>query len=178
MDDGSVRLTYRRDPVLLPRRCVIVGSTNDLRCLPNDPSGNRRFVPVPVSKGSVPKIRVFMDEHREQLWAEALYRVRVNREPAYLPHDLAQAHRDHTEHYRATDEIAEDVIQDWLSLNPGPVTLQAVAEGIKWSNDHRSMARIINVLKQFGYVRGQRSGRGNGLKRYWVKDDGVPQCDR
>ena len=175
MDDGSVRLTYRRDPVLLPRRCVIVGSTNDPRCLPNDPSGNRRFVPVPVSKGSVPKIRVFMDEHREQLWAEALYRVRVNREPAYLPHDLAQTHRDHTEHYRAADEIAEDVIQDWLSLNPGPVTLEAVAEGIKWSNDRRSMARIINVLKQFGYVCGQRSGRGDGLKRYWVKDDGVPR---
>ena len=168
MDDGSVRLTYRRDPVLLPRRCVIVGSTNDLRCLPNDPSGNRRFVPVPVSNGSVPKIRVFMDEHREQLWAEALYRVRVNRETAYLPHELTQTHRDHTEHYRATDEIAEDVIQNWLNLHPGPVTLQAVAEGIKWPNDRRSMARIINVLKQFGYVPSQRSGRADGLKRYWV----------
>ena len=38
-DDGAVRLTYRRDPIDLPRRCVIVGSTNDPRCLPNDPSG-------------------------------------------------------------------------------------------------------------------------------------------
>ena len=74
-DDGAVRLTYRRDPIDLPRRCIIVGSTNDPRCLPNDPSGNRRFVPVPVTAGDPRKIRSFVNEYREQLWAEARYRI-------------------------------------------------------------------------------------------------------
>ena len=88
-DDGAVRLTYRRDPIDLPRRCVIVGSTNDPRCLPNDPSGNRRFVPVPVSAGNPREIRSFLNEHRKQLWAEAVHRAFVvNHEPAWLPDDL------------------------------------------------------------------------------------------
>ena len=35
-DDGGIRLAYRRNPEPRPRRAVLVGSTNDFRCLPND----------------------------------------------------------------------------------------------------------------------------------------------
>ena len=45
-DDGAVRLAYRRNPETMLRRCIIVGTTNAPDPLPNDPSGNRRFVPV------------------------------------------------------------------------------------------------------------------------------------
>ena len=51
-DDGAVRLAYRRNPETMLRRAIIVGTTNDEYCLPNDPSGNRRFVIVKV--GSKP----------------------------------------------------------------------------------------------------------------------------
>ena len=47
--NDNIRLTYRRDPSPLLRRCMIVGTTNDPRCLPNDASGNRRFLPVPCA---------------------------------------------------------------------------------------------------------------------------------
>ena len=47
-DDGAVRLAYRRNPETMLRRAVIVGTTNDEYCLPNDPTGNRRFVIVNV----------------------------------------------------------------------------------------------------------------------------------
>ena len=47
----NIRLTSRRDPSTLLRRCMIVGTTNDPRCLPTDASGNRRFLPVPCTKG-------------------------------------------------------------------------------------------------------------------------------
>ena len=36
--NDNIRLTYRRDPSPLLRRCMIVGTTNDPRCLPNDPA--------------------------------------------------------------------------------------------------------------------------------------------
>ena len=51
-DDGATRLAYRRDPETALRRCILVGSTNDTECLPNDPSGNTRFVPIQCGAGS------------------------------------------------------------------------------------------------------------------------------
>ena len=75
-DDGSVRLAFRRNPETLLRRCVIAGTSNDPHCLPADPSGNRRFVALPLQPGvhGVRGIRPYMQEFREQLWAEALDR--------------------------------------------------------------------------------------------------------
>ena len=165
-NDGSVRLTYRRDPGRLPRRCVIVGTSNDPRCLPNDPSGNRRFVGVPTRAGDTETIRAFLDEHRDQLWAEAVHRVRVLKEPAYLPKHLKRIQLDANLAFQATDEFAEEVISTWLKTQPiGPVTLKQVADGIQWGNDHRSAYRITTVLKQFGYV---SSRRGRGGPREWA----------
>ena len=165
-NDGSVRLTYRRDPVQLLRRCVIVGSTNDPRCLPNDPSGNRRFVPVPVSGGNATTTKAFMEEHREQLWAEALYRVRVNKETAYLSDELKAAQAELTEQFRAVDEVAEDVIGRCLQDHSGEVTVEQIAKEIQWPADNRNVHRVTTVLKQLGYTRVQRR-TDQGRKWFW-----------
>ena len=168
-DDGAVRLTYRRDPIDLPRRCVIVGSTNDPRCLPNDPSGNRRFVPVPVTAGNPRTIRTFMNAEREQLWAEAKHRVIDLKEQAWLPDELKQQQAIENEIYRATDEIAEDAVQEYLATNSGAVTIRQVADGIKWDSGGRSAYRITNVLKQLGYTYSNVRVRtvDGGRVRYW-----------
>ena len=174
-DDGAVRLTYRRDPIDLPRRCVIVGSTNDPRCLPNDPSGNRRFVPVPVSAGNPRKIRTFMNAERKQLWAEAKHRSLVLKEPAWLPDELKAQQAIENEIYRATDEIAEDAVQEFLALNQGQVTIRQIADGIKWDSGGRSAYRITNVLKQLGYTYSNVRVRqaDGGRVRFWSPPGGT-----
>ena len=174
-DDGAVRLTYRRDPIDLPRRCVIVGSTNDPRCLPNDPSGNRRFVPVPVSAGNPRAIRTFIDQWRDQLWTEAVHRVRVNKEQAWLPDDLKEQQMAQNERYRATDEIAEDAVQEFLAGHAGNVTIRQVAEGIKWDAGAKSAYRITNVLKQLGYTYPNIRVRqaDGGRVRFWSPPGGT-----
>ena len=101
--NDNIRLTYRRDPSPLLRRCMIVGTTNDPRCLPNDPSGNRRFLPVPCDEGDPAATRAYLDEHRAQLWAEALHRTREKGETAYLPDSLKAPQALLTEQYRAVD---------------------------------------------------------------------------
>ena len=168
-DDGAVRLTYRRDPIDLPRRCVIVGSTNDPRCLPNDPSGNRRFVPVPVTAWNPRTIRTFMNAEREQLWAEAKHRVIDLKEQAWLPDELKQQQAIENDIYRATDEIAEDAVQEYLATNSGAVTIRQIADGIKWDSGGRSAYRITNVLKQLGYTYSNVRVRtvDGGRVRYW-----------
>ena len=62
-EDGSIRLVYRKNKDFLPRRCIIVGTSNEQMVLPNDPTGNRRFVAVKCNKGS--NIEQFMSRNRD-----------------------------------------------------------------------------------------------------------------
>ena len=133
-DDGAVRLTYRRDTIDLPRRCVIVGSTNDPRCLPNDPSGNRRFRAGPgVGREPARDPEVHEPMARAVVGPKRCIERRVLKEPAWLPDELKAQQAILNERYRATDEIAEDAVQEYLLSHPGEVTIRQVAEGIKWT---------------------------------------------
>ena len=174
--NDNIRLTYRRDPSPLLRRCMIVGTTNDPRCLPNDASGNRRFLPVPCADGDPAVTRAYLDEHRDQLWAEACHRTRTLHETAYLPDSLKGAQSALTEQYRAVDEVAEEVIGGWLDANPQAVTANQVATGINWTADSRSIYRITTVLKQLGYTRSRKSGDG-GQKWVWTPRGGAAQLE-
>ena len=52
-DDGYFRRAYRRDPSPAPRRAALVGTANTgSNPLPNDPSGNQRFVAIECKRGS------------------------------------------------------------------------------------------------------------------------------
>ena len=170
--NDNIRLTYRRDPSPLLRRCMIVGTTNDPRCLPNDPSGNRRFIPVPCAAGEPATTRAYLDEHRDQMWAEAKHRVRDLHEPAFLPDSLKGAQSELTEQYRAVDEVAEDVIGTWLAERPRAVTANEIATGISWTPDSRSIYRITTVLKQLGYTRAKR-----GRQWIWTPPGGGAQLE-
>ena len=127
-DDGGVRLTYREDPNPLPRRFVMAGTTNNAECLPNDPSGNRRFVVVETTKGNPTEIRNYLDENREQLWAEALVRVLQDKETAYLPHELHEAQSSRNDEHRTTNEVLETAIDTYLSL---PTTRVEYPDGVQ-----------------------------------------------
>ena len=164
-DDGSVRLTYRRDPVELLRRCVIVGSTDDPRCLPNDAAGLRRFIPIPVQGGHPSRVHTYLDKYRDQLWAEAVQRVRVDKDNAYLPDTLRQAQAELAETYRAADEAAEDVIGAFLRTHPGEVTVGEIAIGVNWPTDRRNVYRMTTALKHFHYT---RRFKHHGEERKWV----------
>ena len=175
--NDNIRLTYRRDPSPLLRRCMIVGTTNDPRCLPNDPSGNRRFVSVPCAAGDPAATRAYLDEHRDQLWAEAKHRCRELHETAYLPDSLKYQQAELTEQYRAVDEVAEDVVGVWLAERPRPVTANEIATGISWTPDSRSIYRITTVLKQLGYTRAKRIGAAGTRQWIWTPPDGGAQLE-
>ena len=109
-DDGSVRLAYRKDPAPSPRRCIIVGTSNNLEtgCLPNDPTGNRRFVIVQCKSGC--HVEVEMAKIRAQCWAEALGLYRAG-ERANLPRSLHEEAKSQADGARRNDEILEDRIE-------------------------------------------------------------------
>lgn len=67
--EDTARMSYARLPVIVPRQCVIVGTTNSERYL-RDLTGNRRFWPVRVEGFDLDRLRGDVD----QLWAEAAHR--------------------------------------------------------------------------------------------------------
>ena len=106
--DSGVRLAYRRDKEFLPRRFVFFGTANPDRPIPNDPTGNRRFVPVIVHDPDM-SVEDFMRSHRDQYWAEALVRYKAG-ERANLPRELFADQSVAVERQRVVDEALESEI--------------------------------------------------------------------
>lgn len=76
------RMAYQKYKDGIPRRFVLVGSTNEVACLPDDPTGHRRYIVVRVDgdDDTPGRIREILPKIRDQLWAEALFRVQAGEE--------------------------------------------------------------------------------------------------
>ena len=164
VDDGQMRLAYAHYPTFMPRRCIIVATTNDENALPDDPSGNRRFVPIKFERGA--NVEAHLHEVREQLWAEALsmYRLgaRANLDRSLLNDAAAAADK-----FRFRDEL--EVAIEGLALD-GKVghSLDDIAGLLDIDRPlSRSMQmRLSKALRNAGY-RSARLVKDGQRKRLW-----------
>ena len=161
-DDGATRLAYRRDPETALRRCILVGTSNDVECLPNDPSGNSRYVPIQCSRGA--RVEPFMDKWRNQLWAEGLALYRLG-ERANLPRELMDLQEAHGETHRRKDQVVEDAVA--LIEGEGPHTigeLCMMTSPVTPSGDRRAVGRLADALRLAGWAK--RHERTEGGRAY------------
>lgn len=167
-DDGQVRLAYARYPTYSPRRVVIVATTNNDKVLPNDPSGNRRFVPVYL-KASRGPIETWLDERREQLFAEALARYDLG-ERANLDRGLKAKQAEAADMYRYSDELEQAIIE--AEFEGVKLTLDGIAAllELEWdrplSKSHQS--RLSLALKQCGF-QSKREVKDGKRRHVWIK---------
>ena len=160
-DDGATRLAYRRDPETALRRCILVGTSNDVECLPNDPSGNTRFVPIQCGEGS--HVEPYLDAHRVQLWAEGLELYR-NGERANLPRELMGLQAEHGEIHRRKDSIIEDEVAG--ITGDGPFTIKEICDST--FTDDKDVRRLGDALRLAGWTKNHE--RANGSRVYlWRK---------
>jgi predicted P-loop ATPase len=101
--DGPARMAYAHFPVSRKRQFILIGSTNREAYLP-DSTGNRRFWPVKVQQFNLR----WIEQHRDQLWAEAVYRESQG-ESIRLPEKLWPAATEQQERRRESDSW-EDVL--------------------------------------------------------------------
>ena len=163
-DDGSTRMAYRRNPETTLRRSVLIGSSDRAECLPNDPAGLRRFVPIECREGC--NVEQFMTANRAQVWGEALAIYRAGETRANLPRSLMRLQSDRAEDHRRKDQIVEDAVGG--IDGEGPYTIKELCRMTHPEtrmDDRRSVLRLADALKVGGW-RKKRERDENGDHKY------------
>ena len=125
------RLAYRRDVDKIPRRFIFVGTSNDMNCIPNDPSNalKRRLPVIPVySRGmKLADLKSGINEIRDQLWAEAWSRFKKG-EAAALIGDLEQEVIALGENHRMADDETENKLKRYEKDLPAGYVFKSLNE--------------------------------------------------
>jgi hypothetical protein len=153
------RKPYGRDVQEVPRACVIVGTTNHREFL-HDPTGNRRFWPIEVSRIEVPWVRL----NREQLFAEARELYESGERwwlDAEEEAELVDQSREHVVHDAWLDPLA-----DWLrsqralsEVTTGHALANAIGKPAgQWTRADENRVGIL--LRELGWDRTRRRVEG------------------
>ena len=167
-DDGQFRWAYARSPVPSPRMCIFLGTTNQAECLPNDPSGNRRFVVIELQHGCDVEAA---SADRIQWWSEALSRYRAG-ERANLPRGLHALAGDRAKEHREPDALEQDIIEALIDLRAefsvSELYYALPGNGGAKPPDRPMQMRLANALKNLGF-RGQRVRQGAIRLMVWSR---------
>ena len=90
--DDDYRDPYGVYPERRPRQCVFIGTTNKPQFLPDDKTGNRRFIPI-ICNGDKAEVHPMQNEtetreYIRQCYAEAMRKGEAEGWPLTLPHEL------------------------------------------------------------------------------------------
>lgn len=114
LQNDTYRKAYGEDVRDHPRRCILVGSTNEEQGFLYDATGNRRFWPIAVKGGADNSVWSMSEEYVKQLWAEALwlyqqgYSLYLNAEEEALAAKVQQE-------YRAKDD-RQGYVEQYLNV--------------------------------------------------------------
>ena len=163
-----------------PRRCIMIGSSND-SCPLIDKTGNRRFYPIEVHSNGY-EIYKHEQEIRDyilQCWAEARDRYKQGKMPNYANQEYVYLYREAQEN-AMQDDWRVGAIQAFLDRkNPGELTcVREVCHRALSPNpdfpkepslaESKDIGRILNKLKDWERV-GSRSVGSYGKQKCWRK---------
>ena len=154
------RPPYGRATKDFPRRCIFVGTTNELSGYLTDHTGGTRFFPIAVGSIDVPLIV----ELRDQFFAEAAARITAGEPWWKMPGGSAEIQEAH----RIAD-VWEARITDWLvgraETTMGEILTDCLDVPAKDQDRSRQM-RVSHALSALGF-RVQVVWRGGRTIRVW-----------
>jgi len=171
LGSDKVRLVWRTDPETFHRRFVIAGSTNNPVPIPQDETGeSRRFVVVPTKKHLTrDRLIEYLDAHRDQLYAEAIARLKAGEIPAFYGEIEKAAIRD-SRNYVWGDYDLESGLD--ALLNDEDVLLRLRGKyGMEW---HEIKERVLfsSDATRVKPAILQRAIRARGLYQHRLRVDG------
>lgn len=144
------RAAYARFSADQPRRCILVGTTNENEYL-TDSTGNRRFWPVRCGDVDLPGLKAV----RDQLWAEAMVGALDDGETLTLPESLwGDAAAEQTARLQSDpwEDILAKVPAQNISGRPCWATADLIiALEIPRDRQHAGTTRrIANIMRKLG----------------------------
>ena len=184
-DDGQHRAAYAARPVPTPRRCIMVGTSNRTGAgvLPQDSSGQRRYVCIDIPKeleeSLVGPVEDWVDGHRDQLWAEAVFMYQKGLS-ARLPRHLSRKQAERNSPHEIVEQTFDDAVQQLRPVAGRMIDL-AVTAGIAPKGaatlSREDENRLAESLRRFGWERGIKEIDGK-TTRVWVPTGGtIPDDD-
>lgn len=146
---------YQEHFTTYKRRFIVIGSSNNPRFL-QDPTGNRRWLPLVVGRTRPTIDTDYIKNNVTQLWAQA--KVLYETKGILFQEAEALAPAEHLKHVRLSAE--EQRIRQWLRSQPrdgwDTVEIMENALGFGLSNSRaRSMSAVIeNAMVRLGYEQG------------------------
>lgn len=155
------RASYGRRPESHPRRGVWAGTTNrdDWN---QDDTGARRFWPVRCSCIDLE----WISRHREQLFAEAVYRYQAGESWWDIDAALAKIEQD----ARQADDVWNDIVLGFIDGKSYTHTREILCDALNFRLEavqRKDELRITSILRRAGWVRKQR-WIGNQNVKVWV----------
>ena len=113
----TYKVPYDKYPHDFPRQCIFIGTTNNLDFLPNDKTGNRRFIPV-LTNMKAAEVHPLENEEEtrafiEQAWAEAMEIYRSGEYSLIFPKELKDVLSEMQQSFTPEDPKV-GIIQNWL----------------------------------------------------------------
>jgi len=113
----TYKIPYETHPEDRPRQCVFVGTSNSIAFLPNDRTGNRRFMPI-VAHPDKAECHILSDEKASrafiiQCWAEAMVIYKSGNFKLTLPVHMEEELKKLQAEYMPED-TKKGVILEWL----------------------------------------------------------------
>jgi phage/plasmid primase-like uncharacterized protein len=161
---------YMQYSIQYPRRCLIIGTTNDDEFL-DDPTGARRFAPIRVED----TINIdWFKANIEQLWAQGRVIYENLGEPAWKDLELL-ARKVHDE-FRAVSWVTP-YIEDFIKNRHTPFTTNDVIDRCPDLNNSPAISKksiqmeIGKALQAFGYEKDRKQVDGK-RKTFWTLTGG------
>lgn len=162
------RPPYGRTTVSRARQGILVGTTNQDAWL-RDASGNRRFWPVRAQFADVE----WMQEHRDQLWAEASAREAAG-EAVWLDATELEEHAGAEQAERLVEDAWTEAVQSFLTEAGGrsAVTVgEVIDRGLALPRAQQSRAavmRVADILKDLGWLKRRARMHGRRVHRWYA----------
>lgn len=166
----SYRKSYGRVVQDYPRQCIFVGSTNESWYL-HDPTGARRFWPVPCGKFDLIELRA----QREQLFAEAVARFKKGETWHQMPEETAEE-----QEARRQADSWEDPIREFLAMKEETTLREVLCEALAFPLSRIARSdeyRVAHVMRHLGWTVHIRKDAQQKSIRRWVTPPYVPGED-